>query len=257
MIVPQADLVKARLDWTYPLAQFLGRAAKVSVTELKRRFELIEEREAGFSLDRRLPVGGRPLFMQERHGLSAAEAGTALHLVMQHLNWQGGLDAASISAHIDKMVEMELLTEEQAAAVPAAKIAAFFASPLGARALRGGKLLRELPFTLALPAQELYSFDGTNTPSGLLKAMKGLEDGADSSAVVIVQGVIDCLIEEGDGWLLIDYKTDRIAPGEYDEAVKRYRIQMSIYARAVESILGGKVKEKYLYLFRTGQPLKV
>ncbi|NMA51536.1 MAG: helicase-exonuclease AddAB subunit AddA, partial [Peptococcaceae bacterium] len=148
---PQADLVKARLDWTYPLAQFLGRAAKVSVTELKRRFELIEEREAGFSLDRRLPVGGRPLFMQERHGLSAAEAGTALHLVMQHLNWQGGLDAASISAHIDKMVEMELLTEEQAAAVPAAKIAAFFASPLGARALRGGKLLRELPFTLALP----------------------------------------------------------------------------------------------------------
>jgi len=259
---PQADLVKARLDWTYPLAEFLGRAAKVSVTELKRRFELIEEKEAGFSLDRSLPVGVRPLFMQERHGLSAAEAGTALHLVMQHLNWQGALDAVSISAYINKMVEMELLSEEQAAAVPVAKIAAFFASPLGVRALRGRKLLRELPFTLALPARELYSFDGINfdginTSSGQLETVTGREDGADSRAVVIVQGVIDCLIDEGDGWLLIDYKTDQVAPGEDDEIAKRYRIQMSIYARAVESILGGKVKEKYLYLFRTGQSLKV
>jgi ATP-dependent helicase/nuclease subunit A len=81
-----------------------------------------------------------------------------------------------------------------------------------------------------------------------------LHSGLDSSAgaVVIIQGVVDCLVDEGDGWLLLDYKTDRIAPDQLEEAVKRYRGQLNIYARAVESILGRKVKEKYIYLFHPG-----
>ena len=232
---PLADVISARLEWTYPAAGLLGRSAKTTVTEIKRRFDLAEEGEDAAPRDFRPPVGGRPLFLQEERGLSAVEAGTALHLTMQSLDLKGGLDTATIRQRIEKMVEREILTVEQAAAVPAEKIADFFAGSLGARLLAGREVLRELPFTLALPAQELYP-DLT---------------GADGE-VVIIQGVVDCLVDEGDGWLLVDYKTDRIAPGQLQEAVKRYRGQLDLYARAVESILGRKIKEKNIYLFHHG-----
>ncbi|MDD4238320.1 MAG: UvrD-helicase domain-containing protein, partial [Desulfotomaculaceae bacterium] len=144
---PLAGVIKARLEWTYPAAGLLGRAAKATVTEIKRRFELAEDGEDALQRDFRPPIGGRPLFMQEERGLSAAEAGTALHLALQHLDLKGALDTAAIRQFIEKMVEREILTAEQAAAIPAAKIANFFAGHLGARLLAGREVLRELPFT--------------------------------------------------------------------------------------------------------------
>jgi ATP-dependent helicase/nuclease subunit A len=66
---------------------------------------------------------------------------------------------------------------------------------------------------------------------------------------ILVQGVVDCLVDEGDGLLLLDYKSDRIPADQPGLAADRYRGQLNLYARAVESILRRKVKEKYIYLF--------
>lgn len=254
---PLSDLIKARLEWTYPVAGLLGLSAKATVTEIKRRFELVEDGEDSLPRDFRPPIGGRPLFLQEEHGLSAAEAGTALHLVLQHLDLKGALDPAAIRQCIEKLEEREILTAEQGKAVPSAKISKFFAGPLGSRLLAGRKVLRELPFTLALPASDLYSNNevsgvvGIQYPLTPYPAVPGSQPNYDASEAVIIQGVVDCLVDEGDGWLLVDYKTDRIEPDQLEEAVKRYRGQLNLYARAVESILGRKVKEKYLYLFHS------
>jgi ATP-dependent helicase/nuclease subunit A len=67
---------------------------------------------------------------------------------------------------------------------------------------------------------------------------------------------VDCLAEEEDGYLLLDYKTDRLAQDQLEQALERYRSQLEIYARAVESITGRKVKEKYLYLFYLGKEIR-
>jgi ATP-dependent helicase/nuclease subunit A len=107
---------------------------------------------------------------------------------------------------------------------------------------------------MALPVPESYP-DGDGHSNGVLQKITTPNmplSEADVSEIVIIQGVVDCLVDEGDGWLLVDYKTDRIAPGQLEEAAKRYRGQLNLYARAVESILGKKVKEKYIYLFQTG-----
>ena len=67
----------------------------------------------------------------------------------------------------------------------------------------------------------------------------------------LLQGVIDCAFQEDDGWVLVDYKTDRIA----DEAafLQRYEGQIGWYARALETITGMPVKEKYLYSLSLGK----
>lgn len=236
---PLAGVINKRLEWSYPEVELPYRPAKASVSELKRRFDWMEA-EDKYNRDFRFPVGGRPRFLMEERGLTAAEAGTALHLVMQHLVLEETLDAAGIKIQIEDMVMREILTLEQALYVPEHRIAAFFASPLGKRMLAGREVLRELPFTLGLPARDIYP---------------GLGPG--SGEMVLVQGVVDCLVDEGDGFLLIDYKTDRFSAEQLEQAEQRYRGQLSIYARAVENILGKRVREKYLYLFNLGMEVKV
>lgn len=236
---PLAGVIKDRLDWSYPYTGVVGRASKASVTELKRRFDPLTAEEDESLRDIRPAVGGRPLFLQEVHGLTAAEVGSALHLVMQSLDLKSSLDPGDIKRQIEGMVERELLTIEQADSVPVERIASFFAGPLGRRVLAGRGVMRELPFTLAVPAEEVYP-----------ELLNG------SGETVLVQGVVDCLVDEGDGYLLLDYKTDRLARDQLEKALARYRGQMNLYARAVEKIMGRKVKEKYLYLFHLGTEIR-
>ena len=54
----------------------------------------------------------------------------------------------------------------------------------------------------------------------------------------VVHGVIDILLQRGDGeWVIIDYKTDRVAEGEFTKHAKRYRMQLALYAAAAQEQL--------------------
>jgi len=233
-----ADTVDRYLSWQYPYLNIVGKSAKAAVTEIKRRFagEDMESGEVGYLKN----LTARPRFLQETTGLTVTEKGSALHLVMQHLDLAGDLTAEGIRSQIEHMRAMELLTAEQAVAIDTAAIAGFFAGEMGRRILDAGEVRRELPFTMALPAGQIYS---------------DIPVGADEK--VLVQGVIDCLLDEGDGLVIIDYKTDRVIPASLPEMVAGYRGQLNIYASAVETILNRPVKEKYLYLFATGESIRV
>ena len=67
---------------------------------------------------------------------------------------------------------------------------------------------------------------------------------AQSDELVLVQGMIDAWIEEADGLVLIDYKTDQVGGGRGNRPlILRYRTQMDYYKRSLEQITGKKVKE--------------
>lgn len=81
---------------------------------------------------------------------------------------------------------------------------------------------------------------------------------------ILVQGVIDCLVPEEDGFLLIDYKTDAITnrfSGGFEGArpvlLERYRVQLELYGKAIERILKKPVKASYLYFFDGAHLLEV
>ena len=78
---------------------------------------------------------------------------------------------------------------------------------------------------------------------------------AGTAETMLVQGTIDCLFREASGWILVDYKTDR--GSDATELVERYATQLELYAVAVENILKQPVREKYLYLFNTGETIQV
>ena len=64
---------------------------------------------------------------------------------------------------------------------------------------------------------------------------------------VMIDTIADGQVIEDDEIVLVDYKTDRTKDEE--ELVKRYKIQLELYKRALEASTGKKVKDTYIYSF--------
>ena len=71
----------------------------------------------------------------------------------------------------------------------------------------------------------------------------------------VVQGVIDCVIEEEDSITVLDFKTDRVS--EDAELIERYSKQLEIYAAACEKMFSKPVKEKLIYSFALSKTINV
>ncbi|WP_034422323.1 helicase-exonuclease AddAB subunit AddA [Thermanaerosceptrum fracticalcis] len=228
-----------RLAWAYPHRALADIPAKLSVTEIKNRYQyLAQDHSASLAFVHWRELTRRPRFLQEKKGLSANEKGSAYHLVMRHLEVTQELSRENIEGQIRSLVEREVLTPAQGEAVDAGKIEQFFHSPLGQRMRKAEKLLREVTFTLVLPVAELYP---------------EVEDYPEEK--ILVQGTIDCLWEESEGFVLMDYKTDLVTEETMENLRSRYHIQMMLYSRAAEQILKKPVREKILYSFALDQPL--
>jgi ATP-dependent helicase/nuclease subunit A len=74
---------------------------------------------------------------------------------------------------------------------------------------------------------------------------------ADQDETKIVRGVIDLAFREGDSWVLVDYKSDRVGndPDQAEQTLRaRYAAQLAAYTEAWEQVTGQKVIECGLLL---------
>ena len=70
---------------------------------------------------------------------------------------------------------------------------------------------------------------------------------------VMVQGIIDCWFEEKEGIVLLDYKTNYDVEGIQE----KYKEQMMIYKKAIETYRGMPVTEAYLYLISKDRAVEI
>ncbi len=240
------DDAARRLLWRYPHQALVGLVAKRSVTELRAMLDP-DRAQAPQPSELRERLQRQPRFVQPQDAEDSrrgALRGTAMHRVMQHVDVASGHDPDVVGREIGRLVAQDLLTEEEAELVRVEEIAAFFRSDLGRRLQRAETVQREALFTMRLPAAEVEP--------GIAS-----EPGADDEGVV-VQGMADCLFKEDrDGWVLVDYKSDRLWGESSEERAERYRIPMQLYARAVEAAMDEPVKEAYLYFFAVGEVVAV
>ena len=168
-----------------------------------------------------------PAFLLESGKGGGAWRGTLTHRVLSLLNLDLLRDASSpaevIRGEMRRLTEERVLTSAEAEQVPEEELTRFWSSPLGRRILRAEEVRREWNFNLYLPGD----------------------------SPMILQGVIDCAFREGDGWVVLDYKTDRIR----DEAAftEEYRPQMAWYAEALSRLTGLPVRERILYSLSLGK----
>lgn len=63
----------------------------------------------------------------------------------------------------------------------------------------------------------------------------------------MLRGVIDLVFSEPEGWVIVDYKTDRVAPGAVPGLAEHYSPQLRTYARVWQDLTGRKVQEAALF----------
>ncbi|MBQ2013985.1 MAG: PD-(D/E)XK nuclease family protein, partial [Peptococcaceae bacterium] len=228
--------IDAQLSWKYEKPQFITVKAQSSVTELKQKFNTETEYTAlQFSFD------SRPESVISKEGLTSAEKGTLLHLILSRVDLHADITADYLEHLVAELEAKKFIAAGSTEGISLNGVLGFFESPLGKRLLAADedKRYRELPFITALDSHLL---DNT-LPQG--------------EKNILVQGVIDCLWQEADGsWVLVDYKSDRISPGQTHLILERYSGQMQLYRYAVEHILGQPVKEAYFYMVSSGIMIK-
>ncbi|GLJ03884.1 helicase-exonuclease AddAB subunit AddA [Bacillus sp. YKCMOAS1] len=234
------EKVAERLSWRYPYLAASQVGTKQSVSEIKRMKEIQDEYSVPSSLRKaRATLYDRPAFMKKK-ALTAAEQGTAMHTVMQHIALPSDkpYDDSRIQQLLNSLQQRDLLTNEQVQSIDQDGIAAFFSTSIGQKLRKADWVKREVSFSMVLPVKEVYShIDAEGEP-------------------VLIQGMIDCLFETDGKLYLLDYKTDRVQ-GRFTDGLeaavpilkKRYETQIALYAKAVERLTNRTLEEKILYFF--------
>ena len=102
-------------------------------------------------------------------------------------------------------------------------------------------------FTQSKCFSDLLSADYYCKEERFLFPMEGKDLFRGGEGEVLIQGVLDCYSVCGDGATILDYKTDRVDSAE--ELIRRYQVQMDLYAEALKRVKGLKVQKKIIYSF--------
>ena len=253
-----------RFAFTYPNLVAAKTTAKISVSELKRRFaerdaEAVSATDVSMQqkpviscditedttgenaiLDTSIPTisgteladsvfGRKPMAIADTEEIvTGAQWGTLMHEAMQWLPVKK-YTQKSMTDMLDSLQAEGKFSDEERSLLSDRSLYGFFNSDLGQRLIASKRVERELPFSMLFDGNRVYP---------------DVENGER----LFLQGIIDTVFVEDDQWVLVDYKTDRVKSG--DELIRRYKIQMDLYKEALERLTNMPVKASYIYSFR-------
>ena len=253
-----------RFAFTYPNLVASKTTAKISVSELKRRFaerdaEAVSATDVSMQqkpviscditedttgenaiLDTSIPTiseteladsvfGRKPMAIADAEEIvTGAQWGTLMHEAMQWLPVKK-YTQKSMTDMLDSLQAEGKFSDEERSLLSDRSLFGFFNSDLGQRLIASKRVERELPFSMLFDGNRVYP---------------DVENGER----LFLQGIIDTVFVEDDQWVLVDYKTDRVKSG--DELIRRYKIQMDLYKEALERLTNMPVKASYIYSFR-------
>ncbi|MDT1938806.1 MULTISPECIES: helicase-exonuclease AddAB subunit AddA [Carnobacterium] len=235
------------MAFNYPYESATRTTSYQSVSEIKRLFEEPEDTRM-VKIDINQPRNrfveqklARPKFMQELTEPTAAEIGTATHLVMQSIDLTEKPTIQSLELLIKKLVMEELLTPQLEQKLSLNHLVQFFETDLGQQLITHHDLVRrEQPFSLLMKAEDIFH------------DME--EQGEDN---ILIHGIVDGFIEFPDYIVLYDFKTDSVPKNGTEKIIQKYRGQLNLYQEALASILGKPVKESYICLLSIGEVFQI
>lgn len=249
--------------FTYPNLVASKTTAKISVSELKRRFaerdaEAVSATDVSIQqkpvpscgiaddttdeaaiVDSRIPTiseteiadsvfGRKPMAIADAEEIvTGAQWGTLMHEAMQWLPVKT-YTQQSMTDMLDSLQAEGKFSDDERRVLSDRSLYTFFNSDIGKRLIASKRIERELPFSMLFDGNRVYP-------------------DVESGERLFLQGIIDTAFVEDDQWVLVDYKTDRVKSG--DELIRRYKIQMDLYKEALETLTNMPVKASYIYSF--------
>ena len=183
--------LRQEMDWQYPWQDATELSSKFAISHLAEEVGEVEKPR----------FAARPAYLYKQ-GLTPAEKGSAMHTYMQFCSYPAA--ARDADAELERLMADRFLTEEQGAAIETDRIRTFFESPLYRRIAGARRVWREYRFLAVIGEEELA----------------GLADAGLGENRTTVQGVADCIFEEEDGIIIVDYKTDHTGLSEGEVRAK-------------------------------------
>ena len=276
-----------RFNYNYPYSDATRRTAKISVSELKRRFQE-RELEAGTIDTLNEPIV--TVDTEAKRAVSDAILGQAIKLDIRNADRDATNNESvpTITVSADDLAnsvfgrkpqalqsEEDVLTGAQWGTLmheamqwlPLAQYTqASLTKELDALVTKGTFTEEERNL---LSDTSLYKFFSSDLGKRLINAKrierempfsmlfegKRVYDTLEDGENLFLQGIIDTAFEEDGEWVLVDYKTDRVKSGE--DLIKRYKIQMDLYKEALQRLTGMPVKACYIYSFRLHDAISI
>lgn len=226
------DRINKNLSFVYPYGNLSKLYTKTTVSELKMEAmeEVSGETKKLFEEHERSEYV--PKFMGTEAEVRGTDRGTAYHEVLKNLDFTAlPTNMEELDKALTLIVNKGYMPKSDVDLVPKQKLWSFITNPIAERmatAAKAGKLYKEQPFVIGLPASRVQK----EFPS---------------DETVLVQGVIDVFFIEDERVVLLDYKTDRVETSA--ELINRYKAQLEYYGEALTMLTGLKVSEKLLYSF--------
>ncbi len=214
-----------------------------TISEIKRKLNPVEQVEfegSDVNVVQKSLIKTEPSFLLEEK-LTPTRKGTAIHKVFEKINFTEVVDLDVVTKCLDRLVLQNQITDIEMKAINVKKVLGFFESDIYTRILKSKNVYKEQIFTLGLPSGEVYP------------ELKNTVENVN----IVVKGMIDCLFEEEDGYVLLDFKTDYVTNDTIQSVVDNYRVQIDLYAKAVDKALDKNVKEKYIYFYNLNKFVKV
>ena len=156
--------------------------------------------------------------------------GSAVHRIFDYFIKEDP-DKQLLSLQAEKILEKEGISPKRKVEL-AEQVQKFKKSDLFKRLEKAEFKYSEVPFTInIMPNHPLYA-----------------QLDSQDSLPIILSGTIDLVFKEADGWVVIDYKTDRPKnEQDYPKLVKIYQKQIAIYSQVWQEITGEQVKQSSIY----------
>ena len=156
--------------------------------------------------------------------------GSAVHRIFDYLIKEDP-DEQLLSLHAGEALEKQGIPPKRKVELEEL-VQKFKKSDLYQRLKKAKLKYSEVPFTINIePTHSLYT-----------------ELNRQDSRPIILSGTIDLVFKEADGWVVIDYKTDRPKnEKDYPKLVEVYQKQITIYSQVWQEITGEQVKQSSIY----------
>ena len=246
------DLLDRRLSQPYAASPLTRIPAVAAASVLKRRWDQqadADEPVADWQPDAKKPTGDilaarlrLPSFAAASQPIDQTLRGTWTHEFLQRIDLARPCDDADLAVQRDTLIKSGALAADEASQIDLAPLAWFFTTDLGRRLRATSTIIhREWPFVVGVD------------PARYDPAARA----ADPQDIMLIRGIVDVLFDAGDGWEILDYKTDRVSGEGIAARAALYAGQLRIYAHAVEMTLGKPVKRLHLAFLAPRQVIEV
>ena len=247
---------KKFFDYEYPNQAATTTTAYQTVSEIKKAVGDPDDKELENSHTPELaatnrylqPIDTEPDFLFKK-GASAAEIGTATHLVLQYYDYSQEPSRQNLDEQIDQLIKSGKLTQALAEQINRDHLQWFISSTFASRFREHPeRLYREQNFSIIL------------NPGRLFASLR------DFPGKILVHGTIDGYYAGENGIILFDYKTDHVDRANVEASIaelqEKYRGQLELYEKALNEISEPgqserKVAHKYLILLDCQQIVEV